>query len=71
MFFKCSVEGLVQLRNISLSYTYIVIVKHGCLCKMLFVFSRMDGGMDGWMDGWMVRLGGGLRGGLAPESNSM
>ncbi len=68
MFFKCSVEGLVQLRNISLSYTYIVIVKHGCLCKMLFVFSRMDGGMDGWM----VRLGGGrLRGGLAPESNSM
>ncbi len=38
---------------------YIVIVKHGCLCKMLFVFSRMDGGMDGWFD-W-----GGLRGGLA------
>ncbi len=29
VFFKCSVEGFVQLRNISLSYTYIVIVKHG------------------------------------------
>ncbi len=65
MFFKCSVEGLVQLRNISLSYTYIVIVKHGCLCKMLFVFSRMDGGMDGWFD-W-----GGAQRGSRPESNSM
>ncbi len=50
--FQISVEGFVQLRNISLSYTYIVIVKHGCLCKILWVF---------FSDGWG---GGALRGGL-------
>ncbi len=61
MFFKCSVEGLVQLRNISLSYTYIVIVKHGCLYKNMPVFF--------FLDGWGG--GGGAQRGSRPESNSM
>ncbi len=66
MFFKCSVEGFVQLRNISLSYTYIVIVKHGCLCKFCVFF--FFGWVFGWVVGGCVGGGGGggaLRGGLA------
>ncbi len=61
MFFKCSVEGFVQLRNISLSYTYIVIVKHGCLCKIcVFFFS------DGCLGGWVAAWGGGRSEGVSP-----
>ncbi len=43
VFLKCSVEGFVQLRNKSLSYIYIVIVKPGCLCKIVSFFSWMGG----------------------------
>ncbi len=36
MFFKCSNEGFVQLRNII--FTYVVIIEYNCLCRILWYF---------------------------------
>ncbi len=36
VFFKCSNEGFVQLRNII--FTYVVIIEYNCLCRILWYF---------------------------------
>ncbi len=32
VFFKCSNEGFVQMRNII--FTYVVIIQYNCLCRI-------------------------------------